>query len=953
MSFDGFDDTPAAPASHEEHVDNMQEHNNDMNTPHYNNDNDTNNTLPPINDTKTTTSISNGDLLDFGATVLEQNEANAYNAGDMLLDLTSYDSTTTTPGITTTTEKADHYNGERRQQDGSNDNGATNHDDNKQEHDSGNDDDVLLDEPSSPSLIVIPNDDNVDDEATIIVEIKENQDITTTTTTSTEIVAMEHNDSSSSVMAADEDEQHEVVVEEEEEEEEKQNNDGKGNITEEDVKEEEEDEVFQDEGRGSPSRACTSSEVGEDTVAAEVVVNDIIAGADNGEDDAGSEASDCSPPVAHPVEISKNHPSSSSVDASQDVAAEKQDVHNDETCDGGLSDQKDTEVVANNDESNDVNDHETKNGEQRFEDASEDHHGNVVGEVDNASKVTAATQTPADTENILDKSEKLEDKVENKNVLSQSNEDGQVVEEESKNDEALMALSEENEILKAELESARSMIIQFEEKQKVDEKLIMELQQKMTVQMTARAEAEDKLKQVKQKFDETSAEVQKKLMDQIEATTRVEEQLNTTKRSLAESSSELDLVKTQLESAETCHEKEKTKLGDDNRRMNTELTKARKKIEEFEMDTTSLTARLNEAKKIEASKAREAARSAEKCTALQDELEILKNAKVKGETLQAETATKMKTIEDALEKERQLNATRKAKMKQYVEVQSSEIKSLKATNARLTNEVGDWKTEKANILKRSEYLEKECAQSTASLKELQEENIKLRTNSEKLSKVGGDLEKETEDLKKKRLTAKHETMTLLRSLEVERAISSKLQHELKFTLLPKALSQQELLSESLKVLEGDLELLTRTKFVNQVSQQYTNGGDSYDDTDGKFEHSEDIEHSNGNDANQNETTSTVPKQQAEYLRLLNNLEDESKKVSLGILALTSNVDRLHELTVNDINSASTGDRSCVSALSGFLMGVSNNTAPAVVGSGAPVLSPRRHAYANVAQQNTQ
>jgi len=283
----------------------------------------------------------------------------------------------------------------------------------------------------------------------------------------------------------------------------------------------------------------------------------------------------------------------------------------------------------------------------------------------------------------------------------------------------------------------------------------------------------------------------------------------------------------------------------------------------------------------------------------------------------------------------------------------SEIKTLKATNARLSNEVGDWKTEKANILKRSEYLERESAQNTALLKELQEENLKLRTNSEKLSKMGGDLEKETEDLKKKRLTAKHETMTLLRSLEVERAISSKLQHELKFTLLPKALSQQELLSESLNVLEGDLELLTRTKFANQISQQYTNGGDSYDDTDGKFEHSEDIEHSDDDNAIRNETPSTAPKQQAEYLRLLNNLEDESKKVSLGILALTSNVDRLHELTVNDMNSASTGDRSCFSSLGDFLMGVSNNSTPAVVGSGAPVLSPRRHAYANVAQQNTQ
>jgi hypothetical protein len=63
---------------------------------------------------------------------------------------------------------------------------------------------------------------------------------------------------------------------------------------------------------------------------------------------------------------------------------------------------------------------------------------------------------------------------------------------------------------------------------------------------------------------------------------------------------------------------------------------------------------------------------------------------------------------------------------------------------------------------------------------------------------------ETEEHKNKRLAAKHELMTVLRTLEVERDVSNKLRDSIKFTFTPKALSQQQLLKESLEEFEAQL-----------------------------------------------------------------------------------------------------------------------------------------------------
>ena len=55
---------------------------------------------------------------------------------------------------------------------------------------------------------------------------------------------------------------------------------------------------------------------------------------------------------------------------------------------------------------------------------------------------------------------------------------------------------------------------------------------------------------------------------------------------------------------------------------------------------------------------------------------------------------------------------------------------------------------------------------------------------------------ETEAHELERLRSKNELMGVLKKLEAEQAVCSRLKDSIKFTFTPKALSQQQLLSES-------------------------------------------------------------------------------------------------------------------------------------------------------------
>jgi len=210
----------------------------------------------------------------------------------------------------------------------------------------------------------------------------------------------------------------------------------------------------------------------------------------------------------------------------------------------------------------------------------------------------------------------------------------------------------------------------------------------------------------------------------------------------------------------------------------------------------------------------------------------------------------------------------------------------------------------------------------------------MRKSSEKLHKMGDTLEHElvksaaeTEEHKNKRLTAKHELMTILRTLEAERNISGKLRDSIKFTFTPKALSQQQLLTESLKEFEGELLKLSRRLGRQLPPSQIQN--DDADNNEGE---------GNGQSGNASMNAASPGtagrkknirgRSELDSDRLLSNLESETQKVSQGIMALTSSVERLHYL-LDDSH-----DRSCMNVLTHVLAGVKLGDSNALHDGGA-------------------
>ena len=203
----------------------------------------------------------------------------------------------------------------------------------------------------------------------------------------------------------------------------------------------------------------------------------------------------------------------------------------------------------------------------------------------------------------------------------------------------------ENQTLKVQLESALDQIRLLESRALDQEETISQFKDKLTVQMTSRAEAENKSKELIQH----KVSLEKELKD----------------------------IHSQHEESETEYRNEiqsllhkNSSLTEENKRMAFELAKSRQNAESLETTVTTLTSRLNEAKKVEAAKSREANRNADKVAILEEELFSMKNQNTKQESLQQGTAEKLKSLEESLDKERQLNITRKAKMKSYVDQKS-------------------------------------------------------------------------------------------------------------------------------------------------------------------------------------------------------------------------------------------------------------------------------------------
>merc|ERR1740124_722357 len=160
---------------------------------------------------------------------------------------------------------------------------------------------------------------------------------------------------------------------------------------------------------------------------------------------------------------------------------------------------------------------------------------------------------------------------------------------------------------------------------------------------------------------------------------------------------------------------------------------------------------------------------------------------------------------------------------------------------------------------------------------------------------------ETEEHKNKRMNAKQELMSLLSTLEIEREVSSKLRDSIKFTFTPKALSQQQILKESLRDFERELENLSQRlgktlPHMNETPVEMLNDEDE----------KEENKVSNGNRRSRSEIDTS---------HLLSNLEDETQRVSQCIMAMASKIERMHMVI------SQRGDRSCATVLTDILSGV--------------------------------
>jgi myosin heavy subunit len=372
---------------------------------------------------------------------------------------------------------------------------------------------------------------------------------------------------------------------------------------------------------------------------------------------------------------------------------------------------------------------------------------------------------------------------------------------------------------------------------------------------------------------------------------------------------EFKVIKNSLHSAETERE-----------HLLKELDKLREDRDEHERKQIVLSNRLNAAKKQEAAKANLAETLDDNVKVLQHDLEktkkALKETTMAKEKLAEELTTstndydlKIKKLEASLSEERRLNEDRKKKMKAFVENKQEELREAKAQNDELNMELSQTNRSLREHHARWKQLHAQWVQSQTRNRELQRDINRMTKESENMSRMGDQMNvklsqraQETETHKNKRLTAKQELMTVLETLEAEREVSSKLQDSIKFTFTPKALSQQQILKESLRDFEHEL-----VRLSHRLGKPLPPSHDTPAETFALHNDDEEGDSEGG-------TGSRRSRSQIDAAHLLSNLEDETQRVSQCIMALTANIERLHLLI------AQSGERSCATLLSDLLAG---------------------------------
>ena len=131
-------------------------------------------------------------------------------------------------------------------------------------------------------------------------------------------------------------------------------------------------------------------------------------------------------------------------------------------------------------------------------------------------------------------------------------------------------------------------------------------------------------------------------------------------------------------------------------------------------------------------------------------------------------------------------------------------------------------------------------------------------------------------------------------MEVEKSVSGKLRESIKFTFTPKALSQQQLLTECLKDFELELERLAsklgKTLSLPPQNSEQPLAGAPYNNVDS---------HDTNGSTNKGRKNTRAAKADSDTERLISNLEHETQTVSKGIMSLASNIERMRSLMDDD------------------------------------------------------
>jgi len=405
------------------------------------------------------------------------------------------------------------------------------------------------------------------------------------------------------------------------------------------------------------------------------------------------------------------------------------------------------------------------------------------------------------------------------------------------------------------------------------ESLLVEVQVRLEAEMNRRAESDSKARKL--------LETMKAYEERLESYEKMEDELEAAQANLVT----------------TVSEKSKLEL---------EIAKLREVRDESERKEAVLSNRLNEAKKKEANKSNTAGRLELDNEELRANLESTKaelestskaKAKLEGtmEKLKTKAVERVKQAETALKEERELNEERKKKMKVFVETKAEELREAKESAVDMQKELQETRSSLTASREREESIQKDLETARLKYREVQRDMERMKRNAEALHSMGNNLEQEleksaneTEEHKKKRISAKHELMTMMRTLEVEKGVSEKLRESMKFTFAPKAQSQQQLLSECLRDLEQELDRLS-IKLGKSLPPQ------SQTDDSGPSKNEEGMERTESNGSGKKTRRGRASKADMDTERLISNLEQETQSVSKGIMALVSSIERMRIL----------------------------------------------------------